>query len=192
MARPPVGIRAQPLSDTAIAAHVALRLAGVGSNRQAQAAWLKERLGVLVGSNGARRAGPRAAPALRPWVLVREGVLPLDLETALVVFPGRGRRRDRLVRHLRELGPTRQLLVTRSRRDVFCVLLFRRQDREGVFHAVEALGEDFVWEEITHEDRALEGTAWMCLAQRIARDEALLGPLDARQQIAIESKSIAS
>jgi hypothetical protein len=94
----------------------------------------------------------------------------------MVIFPGEGRRRLALTQTLAELGPVRQLWETRSRRDIICVLLYRRADRDEFFAAVERLGERFLWEEVIDEDRALEAEAWLELARRLARAESFSEP----------------
>lgn len=175
MARPPVGTRPQPLSTAAAAAHIASRLSGIGTSRQARDSWLQGELGLKLGSNGLDRAAQRVRPGTVPWLLVDEPSLDMDLERALVVFPGEGRRRPDLIAWLRALGAARQILVTRSRRDVLCILVYRAFERERLFAAVEALEESFLWDDILEEDRRLERHMWTALAQRAAREELLAG-----------------
>jgi hypothetical protein len=173
MARTPVGTRPQAIASSAVAAHIASRLTGLGSDRAERDAWLGRELGLKLRSNGLERAALRARPALTAWVLVDERRVPLDVSTALVVFPGRGRVRPRLIAGLRSTGSVRQLIVTRSRRDVICVLLHRHGERDHLFDAVDALGEAFVWEDVVEEDRAVEADAWTALTIRFAEEEAL-------------------
>jgi hypothetical protein len=174
MPRPPVGTIPQPVSATALAAHVASRLVGRLSDRAARDAWLTSEVGVKLRSNGVERAAERARTAVVAWVLVDETRLPLQLEKAYVHFPGTGRRRLGLIAALRRLGVVRQILLTRSRRDLACVLVYPREDRDDLFAAVERLGEPFLWDEILEEDREVERSMWVGLAQRYAKTEGLI------------------
>lgn len=158
---------------TALAAYVASRLAGVGSDRRERDAWFNA-LGLALRSNGVDRAAPRLGGAARPWLLVDEPALGIGLEKALVTFPGAGRRRPRLVEALARWGVARQIVVTRSRRDVVCVLLYREKEHDALFSAIEGLGEAFISEELLEEDRGLEASTWAALARRCAADELLL------------------
>jgi hypothetical protein len=173
MPRPPVGTRTQGSTATALAAHIASRLCRVPSGRDARDAWLTRDLALKLRSNGLDRAASRAKPATRAWVLVDEKALPLRLEKAFVVFPGDGRRRPRLMRGVGRLGAVRQIMVTRSRRDVICVLLYAEPEREAFFAAVELLGERFLWDDVIDEDRGVEADAWVDLVRRFARQELL-------------------
>jgi hypothetical protein len=96
------------------------------------------------------------------------------LAKVYVHFPGSGRRRPALVEALRGLGVVRQVLVTRSRRDVVCILLCRAEDRDALFDAVEHLGEPFVWDDVLDEDRSIERETWIALSRRFAAAEDLL------------------
>jgi hypothetical protein len=174
MARTPVGTRSQGESRAAAAAHVASRLTGVGTDRSRRDAWLSQQLGVKLRSNGLDRAATHMGDAAWPWLLVDEAKLDLGLQTAFLFFPGSGRPRPRLIAQLKATGSVRQLMVLRSRRDVVCVLLFRQGEYERLFAAVETIGEDFVWEDILHEDRRIEADTWIGLTTQIARDESLL------------------
>jgi hypothetical protein len=169
-----VGTRAQSLSAAAAAAHIASRLSGIGTSRQERDSWLKGNLGLKLRSNGLDRAAQQVRTGTMPWLLVDEPMLSLDLERALVVFPGSGSRRPKLIARLEGLGTARQILVTRSRRDVLCILVYRTFEREGLFAAAETLGEAFLWDEVLEEDRRLEGSMWTALAQRAAGEESLL------------------
>ena len=173
MTRPPVGTVPQQISDSALAAHVASRLVGGLSDRRARDVWLREHVGVKVRSAGLERASERARSAVSPSVLVDESRLGMSLDKAYVHFPGVGRRRPVLTRELTNLGCVRQLLVTRSRRDVICVLVYQRSERDEIFAALESLGEPFAWDEILEEDRAIEQSTWVALAGRIAVSEDL-------------------
>jgi hypothetical protein len=175
MTRPPVGLGPQAASRTAVAAHVASRLAGTGSSRSSRDTWLQKDLRVKLRSNGLDRAAQRTRPAIRPWLLVDEPRLDIDLEKAMLIFPGSGVRRPTLVGQLRASGVIRQLLITRSRRDVICIAVYRSGERDQVFQAIEAFGESFIWEDVLDEDRGLERRMWAELARRLARDERLLG-----------------
>jgi hypothetical protein len=174
MPRLSVGTVAQPESEAALAAHIASRLVGGLFDRAARDTWLKSELGVKLRSNGVERAAGRARAAVSPTVLVDESRVPLANEKAFVHFPGPGRRRPRLVAALDRLGVVRQLLVMRSRRDVFCVLVYRVDERERVFQALEALNEPFAWDEVLDEDRRIERRTWAALSRRVAATENLL------------------
>jgi hypothetical protein len=171
LARPPVGTRSQEKSLTAVAAFIASRLAGVGVERRAS--WLQEAR-LAVGRNGLERAAAHASAAVKPWLLVEESQLGLELEKALVLFPGHARARPELTRFLRQTGALRQLLVMRSRRDVLCVLVFHRDDRDALFESIESTGESFIWEELIEDDRTVESAMWRALMQRAAVREALV------------------
>jgi hypothetical protein len=68
---------------------------------------------------------------------------------------------------------TRQLLVTRSRRDVICILTYWRTERDGLFSKLEALNEPFGWDDVIEEDRTVEARTWAVLAQNAAAREGL-------------------
>jgi len=174
MPRTSVGTVAQPVSRTALAAHVASRLAGRLSDRERRDEWLKDQVGLKLRSNGVERAASRAQVGVSPFVLVDEPRLPLPLEKAYVHFPGAGERRPALIATLRALGVVRQLLVTRSRRDVVCILVYAKPERDAIFAALEAVNQPFIWDEILEEDRELERDAWVALSQRFAALENLL------------------
>jgi hypothetical protein len=174
MPRHSVGTVAQPISGTALAANIASRLVGRLSDRAARDTWLRNELGVRLRSNGVERAAARARGGVSSSVLVDETSLPLALEKAYVNFPGRGQRRSELITALEHLGVVRQLLVTRSRRDVVCVLVYRREERDHVFSAFEQLGEPFLWDEILEENRVIERSTWVALSRRFAASEDLL------------------
>ena len=176
IARNPVGNRPQHLTPTAAGAYLAERLAGLSSSRAARDQWFANDLGVRVRSNGVDRARGQVQGATRPWLLINEGALPLPmrLDRVLVMFPGRGARRPTLIRRLRQLGTVRQLTTTRSRRDIFCVLVYRADHRDRVFRSVEDLGEPFIWDEILDEDRTVEAELWATLTREFAQDDALL------------------
>lgn len=164
----------QPQAGSAAAAHIASRLAGIGSARGARDVWLRDELQVRLRSNGLDRAAARVREAITPWLLVDEPAVSEELEKALVVFPGAGLARPELLAALRSTEVLRQLIVTRSRRDVICVLLFERVDRDGLFAMLDGFGEAFVWEEILDEDRRPEADVWVGLTRRIAAREGLL------------------
>lgn len=171
MPRRPVGTRSQDKSLAAVAAFIASRLAGIGASERD--AWLNESQ-LAVGRNGLERAGAHASTAVRPWLLVDEQLLNLELEKALVLFPGPGRARPALLRSLRATGAVRQLFVMRSRRDVICVLVFEKVDKDDLFAAIESIGESFAWEELIEDDRTVEAEMWAVLMSRAAQREDLI------------------
>jgi hypothetical protein len=148
-------------------------LVGGLSDRAARDAWLRNDVRVKLRSNGVERAAERAREAVSASVLVDEARLPLPLEKTYAHFPGGGQRRPRLVAALARLGIVRQLMVTRSRRDIICVLVYLREERDAVFASLERLGEPFLWDEILQEERELERDAWVALSQRLAATEGL-------------------
>jgi hypothetical protein len=64
----------------------------------------------------------------------------------------------------------------RSRRDVICVLVFERTDKDALFATIETMGEAFAWEELIEDDRTVEAEMWVGLMQRAARREELIRP----------------
>jgi hypothetical protein len=108
-----------------------------------------------------------------PWLLVDESKLELDLQRAFLTFPGNGRRRPRLISRLKATDSVRQLMVLEQRRDVICVLLFRRSERERVIREMRALKEDFHWSDVLDENRQIEASTWAALTVQMAQDEAL-------------------
>ena len=174
IARNPVGNRPQHLTRTAVGAYLAERLAGLSSSRVARDEWFANDLGVMVRSNGVDRARGQLQGATRPWLLINEGALPMKLDRVLVIFPGKGARRPTLIRRLRQLGTVRQLTTTRSRRDIFCVVVYRADHKDRVFRSIEELSEPFIWDEILDEDRAVEADLWATLTREFAQDDALL------------------
>lgn len=171
MAKPSVGNLPQQQSRTALAAHVAATLASVGTQRERRDRWISNTLGLSLGSNGLERAAARCADELQPWLLAEVAAAELEAECSLVIFPGNGRARPKLLRGLRKTGAVRQLIVTRSRRDVVCVLLYALSERQRVFEEIDRLGEPMVWEEILEEDRQVEAIAWQTLAKRLGAAE---------------------
>jgi hypothetical protein len=134
---------------------------------------LGTKLGVKLRSNGLDRAAARARRATSPWLLVDESKLGLDLRRAFLVFPGVGRRRPRLVARLKATQAVRQLMVVGEKRDIVCVLLFRRTERDRVLAEVKKVGAVFDWHDVEDEDRGLEANAWVSLTVEMAGDEAL-------------------
>lgn len=173
VSRPPVGMRAQARSLSALSAHIASKMAGIGSGRGERDSWLRDHLGLRLRANGLDRASRLAGEAVHPWLLVDEFKLPLYLDKALVVFPGGGRDRRSLIEALRSTGMVRQIMVGRSRRDVFAVFVFERVARDALFRELDSLGEPFLWDELLEEDRRVELAAWIHLTKRLARDEGL-------------------
>lgn len=167
MSRPSVGNLPQGASHSALAAHVASTLARVGTGRAARDRWLEEQLGLTIRSNGLERAASLCGDHLRPWLLVAKEATGTSVETTLVVFPGQGQGRPGLLAKLYGTGAVRQLLVTRSRRDVLCVLLHPAADRQRLFEQLDSLGEPMAWEEILEEDREIESIAWQTLAKQL-------------------------
>jgi hypothetical protein len=146
-------------------------LARVGTERKARNRWISGTLGLSMRSNGLERAAARYTERLRPWLLADVEAGELGAECSLVVFPGSGRARPLLLRGLRRTGAVRQLMVTRSRRDVICVLLHPVTERARLFEEIDRLGEPMVWEEVLEEDRQIEESAWRTLARQLGTAE---------------------
>lgn len=108
------------------------------------------------------------------WLLVDEERLGLGLERALVTFLAPIRDLPALEVRLRALGVVGRLAVTRSRRDVVCEVLYRREERDAIYEALQGVGVPMVWDEIVSLDRGIERDAWLGLARRLADEESLL------------------
>jgi hypothetical protein len=108
------------------------------------------------------------------WLLVDEGRLELGLERALVTFTGPVQELPALESRLGSLGVVTRIAITRSRRDVVCEILYRRQERDEVYAALEGTGLPMIWDELISLDRGIERTAWLGLARRLASEEGLL------------------
>jgi hypothetical protein len=192
VARPSVGNIPQTESRTALFAHIAGRLAGVPV--AAQVDFFRSELRVAIGRDGAdavaashrhpdprkRRRGrapgqprPDVSPesaALRDWLLVEE--LKLDLDLAIVRFPGAGAKQGRLLQALTRLAGVRQVFELTERRDLLAVLLFDgRRDRRRLRAELEELADVMVWEDIESESSLPAVTTWARLAQAAATNE---------------------
>jgi hypothetical protein len=64
-------------------------------------------------------------------------------------------------------------MVVGEKRDIVCVLLFRRTERDRVLAEVKKVGAVFDWHDVEDEDRGLEANAWVSLTVEMAGDEAL-------------------
>jgi hypothetical protein len=192
VARPPVGTVPQRQSRTALFAYVAGRLAGISLAEQP--GFFEAQLGVKIGRDGAegaaarrrhpqpgkRKRGPIAsAPqspvqaedaALFDWLLVEEHKLGLD--TALIRFPGVGKRQGELLGALSKVRGVRQILELSRERDIIAVVVFDgRDDRMRLRTELEEFAVAMVWEDIESETHRPAITAWKHLAQRAARIE---------------------
>lgn len=195
MARTPVGTVPQRQSRTALFSYIAGRLAGVCVTDQAR--FYEVELRVRIGRDGAEHAaglrrhpqpGKRArgpAPAqpqpvvrpedaaLREWLLVEEH--KLDLDSAMIRFPGSGRRQSDLLRGLDGVHGVRQVIELSEQRDVLAIVIFDgRDDRRRLRAELEELAWSMIWEDIESESHDPATATWKHLARHAAGGEGLL------------------
>ena len=190
MVRTPVGNKPQPDTQAALFAYLAARLADVPVARFND---FFGRLGIKVRRDGAMRAmkarrfnpptksiagrkpsTPSAptSPALRDWLLVDEAAL--EVETALLRFPGSGRRQSALIDGLTCLPGVRQVIETAHLRDVFAVVIFLGPTHRRDLRAqVEELAPEVVWDDVLFETHEPTVRSWQELARRTAAREGL-------------------
>ena len=194
VARTAVGTRPQRESRTALYAYFAARLAGIPSH--AFDAYFKG-LGLRVRSDGAKRAcrGLKYVPptkrragrstakrvgaveldqaVFRDWLLVHE--LRLDLEVALVKFPGIGAHQGNLIRVLGQVAGVRHIIETAHVRDVFAIVVFSGpRERRELQARLEEVGERREWDDVLFETQEPTSRMWEDLARRAAATEDLL------------------
>lgn len=192
MARTPLGVRPQPETQAALFAYFAARLSGIPA--EGFDAFFQG-LGLAVRRNGAlramrplryqppgkglpgrkpsrpRRAGRRAG--FRDWILIDESAV--DVETALIRFPGTGARQTDLISALRTAVGVRQVFETAHKRDVYAMVLFRgRQERRRLRARLEELAEKIVWDDVLWETHESAIATWCDLARGSAIEEGLI------------------
>jgi len=128
-----------------------------------------------------KRRGPRTSkppprpptrPGFREWTLVDE--LALELDVALVRFPGAGTRQSRLIHALAKLAGVRQIIETARDRDVLAILVcLNARHRRELRAQLEELAEQMVWDEITLESHEPTRGTWRMLAAKMAYEEGL-------------------
>jgi hypothetical protein len=193
MARTPLGARPQPHTRTALFSYIAARLSGVPATGFDN---FFETLGVAVRSDGAQRAARRVRhqPALkrragratadrdtptpaeqvafREWLLIDER--RLDLELALVTFPGDGRHQGGLIRALAGTAGVRQVIETAHKRDVIAIVVFSGPEQRRELQAsLEELAERRIWDDILFETHEPAINTWRALSRRAAEEEDL-------------------
>jgi len=179
MTRPPVGTLAQPLSDTALFAHIATRLEDVPV--KALESWARE-LGIRVGAKALRSAPQKAerlvtttsagAAVVTHWALVDYAAL--DFFTDLVSL--RVERGDAVAMSLLEhvSGVVELLAVERSEEVLALVIYERRSDKRALEAALAELADVIDWRPIeVRRPRAAIAT-FRALALRAAEREQLL------------------
>jgi hypothetical protein len=178
MTRPPVGTVTQPRSDTALFAHVAMRLENVQVERLEE--WARE-LGIRIGVKALREApqtterllsAADAGRAVHRWALIDYAAL--NFFTALVTL--RVERRERMtLSRLEQVSGVVDLLAVEHSREVLALVIFERLSDKRVLEGV--LGEfgDIVdWRPIEEQrPRAAIGT-FRSLALAAAGRERLL------------------
>lgn len=177
MARTPVGTRAQPLSDTALFAHVASRLEDVGVRRLGS--WAAE-LGVLAGPLAIRRApftaerladAPERERAVRRWALVDYDAL--DLFLAVVTLRCSGARRAALD-GIEQLKGVIELLRLVDGQLLAMVVYERRSDQRALRTALSEFADIESWR-VVEERRPLAAiSTFRQLALDAARHEQLV------------------
>jgi hypothetical protein len=191
MARPPVGTVRQSSSRTALFAYITARLHG--SPPRDHDEFFRQEIGVAIGRDGAERAarphrfesprkktrGTPAGPvtrvdgALRDWLLVDEQ--RLGLETALIRFPGDGRKQTELLDILKALPGIRQVVETAPRREIVVIAVFRdAQARRDLRAQLEEVAGRILWEEILEETHTPALATWAALARGAAVTEQLV------------------
>jgi len=191
MARPSVGTVPQATSQTGLFAYIAARLHG--SPPRDHSRFFRDELGVAVGRNGAeaaakphrfesphqKRRGSPAGPitrrdsALRDWLLIDEQ--QLGLETALIRFPGDGRKQTQLIGMLDHLPGVRQVVETAPRREIVIVAVFSgARARQELRARLEEVAEQMIWDEILKETHVPSLVTWAALSREAAVRESLL------------------
>jgi len=193
MARTPLGPHPQPATRTALFAYFAARLASVPVRGFGE---FFDRLGLVVGADGAQRAAaavryrspwkrragrrgrapsepPSVPPAFREWLLIDE--LRLDLDLHLVRFPGRGSRQTELLRTLRQLAGVRQVMETADDRAIFAVVITAGAGaRRDLRARLEEVTDRMYWHEILFETHEPTMGTWEALAREAALDDGLV------------------
>jgi hypothetical protein len=108
----------------------------------------------------------------RDWLLIDE--LQLELELALITFPGTGRSQGELIDALRYMPGVRQIIETEHARDVLAIVIFAgpRQRRE-LRARLSELSDQLIWDNILQETHEPAAITWRALALQAAADERL-------------------
>jgi hypothetical protein len=180
MTRRPVGTRRQPLSDTALFAHVASRLEHVSVRRLDD--WLAE-LGLAVGADAVRRAPGTAArlagafdpgAAIRPWALVDYAALDLFLAAITLRFAGS---RSHVLAGLERVDGVVDVLGVHARNEALLIAVFeRRHDRTALEQRLGEFGDVLDWRDIDEHRPTAAITTFRSLAQTAGRAERLSAP----------------
>lgn len=177
MARPPVGTVRQPLSDTALFAHIASRLQHVGVKDLET--WARE-LGVAVGPYAIRNAQHTAqrlatptdrARALRPWAYIDYAAL--DFFMAVATLETSGNRSTGLKGLENVRGVVDLLCVERSARVLALVIFERRSDKTTLETALGEWANIVEWSEIEEQRPMAAIATFRALARRSADSEHL-------------------
>lgn len=173
----PVGTRKQPLSDTALFAHVAARLEGIGVGHLRT--WAEE-LGVRAGPLAIRRApftaelladAPDRERAVRRWALVDYDAL--DLFLAVVTLRCSESHRDTLL-GIEQLAGVVELLGLDDGQVLAIVIYERRSDQRALQTALGEFADVESWR-VVDERRPLAAiSTFRHLARAAARRERLL------------------
>jgi hypothetical protein len=178
MARTPVGTDRQPRTDTALFAHIAAKLEGVGVRQLG--AWAAE-LGLLAGAEAIRRA-PSTAERLdaisdrrrvvRRWALIDYDAL--DLFVAVVTLSCSGAR-EAALRGLERVRGVIDLLALEDGRTVLAIVVYeRRQDQRALRTALGEFADVGAWR-VVDERRPLAAiSTFRTLALKAAGPDELL------------------
>jgi hypothetical protein len=99
----------------------------------------------------------------------------LDLDTAVVRFPGVGKRQSDLLGKLLTVRGVRQILELATDRDLLVVVVFDgRSDRIRLRAELEELADSMTWEDIESETHRPAIATWKHLARRAGRAEGFL------------------
>lgn len=178
MTRPSVGTVRQPRSDTALFAHVAMRLEDVHVKQMNE--WARK-LGIRVGAKALREA-PKTAERLpstadanrvvRPWALVDYAAL--DFFTALVTLRVERRERTTMDRLEQVSGVVELLAVERSQEMQALVIFERLSDKRALEAGLAEFADIVDWRAIDDRRPRAAIATFRSLALRAAEREQLL------------------
>jgi hypothetical protein len=193
MARTPRGTLPQPQARTALFAYFAARLEGVPTGdydtffndlklavRQAGALRAmrplkyqppaKQRAGRHTKDRRSAATAERAV--FRDWLLIEEA--KLDLEVALVRFPGDGSAQAELLAALRRVAGVRHIIETQRQRDLLALVVFQGVQRRRELRArLEEIAPRIEWDDVLFETQEPTRLLWKDLARRAAVEEEL-------------------
>jgi hypothetical protein len=178
MTRTPVGTIPQPRSDTALFAHIAMRLENVAVKRLDE--WAQE-LGIRVGAKALRGAprtaarllnAPGASRVVRRWALVDFDVL--NFFAALVTLRIE-RRESTTMSRLEQVSGVIELLPVEHSQEVFAVVIFeRRSDQCALKSMLTEFGDIVDWRPIEEQRPRAAINTFRSLALAAAERERLL------------------